>query len=374
MTFVELFFDLVFVFAVTSVTSSLVHRFDLFGIGRNMLLMWLVWWAWTQFTWTLNPANTDHHGVRLITLAATAAAFFMAQSIPGAFSETGLWFASAYVVVRALGLGLQLRMARADENRGTVITWVGGSSFGLAAVIAGGLLETPWREVLWTVAASLDVLSALWAGRGIWKLQAAHFAERHGLIVIIALGESLIVAGIALREVERDIFFALGTLSAVVAVCALWWIYFAVAKEPMEEYLASRATADLAGEARNIYSLGHLPIIVGIIALAVAIEQILAHPADEVKVPTLFALAGGVALYLAGISYGLWRSRATTWGPWLLAILLAVVAASASSALSGLGVLSAMAGFLVVFALTISRRGRLAVSRRGTRVDGRRRG
>ncbi len=351
-TFVELFFDLVFVFAVTSITGLLLENLDWAGVGHSVLILWLVWWAWTQFTWTLNPADTNHPAVRLITLAATAAAFFMAQAIPDAFTSAGAWFACAYVTVRVLGLGLQLGLLSSfRENASTLMAWLTGSGIGLVAVLVGGLVASPWREILWTAAVAFDLLSAARAGRGRWHLHAAHFAERHGLIVIIALGESLIAAGVSLGP-PRDATFAVGAISAVVAVCALWWLYFGLAKDELEDHLASRTDDEVGGVARNIYSWGHLPIIAGIIAFAVAIEEALSHPDEALGPEALVALGLGVILYLSGIAYGLHRTGNRSPVPWAIAMVVVTltVLATAQSA-SGLIPLLAVTAVLVAFAI-----------------------
>ena len=350
-TFVELFFDLVFVFAITSVTQLLLHDLTWAGVGNGLLILWLVWWAWTQFTWTLNPADSNHPAVRLITLAATAVAFFMAQAIPDAFTTAGAWFAFAYVIVRLLGLGLQVGLlGPGGQNARTVATWIGGSAIGLVAVVAGGLMASPGRQLLWGAAVLLDLLAASRAGRGSWNLDAAHFAERHGLIVIIALGESLIAAGIALGEVPRDLTFAASTIAAVVAVCALWWIYFGSAKDELEDFLEAQPPEKAGAEGRDVYSWGHLPIIAGIIAFAVAIEQVLTHLDDALAIEALIALALGVALYLGGIAYGLRRTGRSI-VPWVVAAGVAIVGVAAGSqASTGLASLVILTVVLVAFA------------------------
>ncbi len=351
-TFVELFFDLVFVFAVTSVTRLILEDLDWAGVGKAALILWLVWWAWTQFTWTLNPADTNHPAVRLVTLVAAAVAFFMAQAIPDAYTSAGAWFAVAYVVVRVLGLGLQVGLqAGTRENARTFYTWLGGSVFGLAAVLAGGLVDSPGREIAWGAAVALDVLAAARAGRGRWRIHAAHFAERHGLIVIIALGESLIAGGVALSGLDRDLAFAVGTIAAVATICALWWIYFALAKDDLEEHLETRTIDDSGSTARDVYSFGHLPIIAGVIALAVAIEDILKHADESLSGEALVALVLGVCLYLGGVTFGLYRAGGRSLAPWAAAAAVAVLAAVASSpASTGLVALVAVAVALVAFA------------------------
>ncbi len=352
-TFVELFFDLVFVFAVTSITRLLLEDLDWSGVGRAALILWLVWWAWTQFTWTLNPADTNHPSVRLVTLAAAAVAFFMAQAIPDAYTSAGAWFAFSYVIVRMLGLGLQLRLqAGTRENARAFYAWIGGSVFGLAAVVVGGLVDSPGREIFWGAAVALDVLAAARAGRGQWRIHAAHFAERHGLIVIIALGESLIAGGVALSGLDRDGAFAVGTIAAVAAVCALWWIYFGLAKETMEEHLEATSLEDSGRVARDVYSFGHLPIIAGVIGMAVGIEDVLAHADEALGGEALVALILGVCLYLGGVAFGVYRSGRRSLAPWLAAAAVAiVVVAAAAQASTGLVALVAVAVVLAGFAV-----------------------
>lgn len=197
----------------------------------------------------------------------------------------------------------------------------------------------------------IDVLSAARAGSGRWNLDAAHFAERHGLIVIIALGESLIAAGVALGEVTRDLLFTVGSIAAVVAVCALWWIYFGSAKDALERHLESQPPEKMGHEARNVYSWGHLPIIAGIIGFAVAIEQVLTHLDEGIGAEALAALTVAIALYLGGISYGIHRAGAGPIGPWVAVMVLAAGGGGlASTAASGVASLVVVGLVLVGFA------------------------
>jgi low temperature requirement protein LtrA len=195
-TFIELFFDLVFVYAVTQ-TVSLVHE-DLSwtGLGRAVVVFWLVWWAWTQYTWALNSADTAHPAVDAVMLVATAIAFLMAVTVPDAFGDAGAWFAAMYIVVRAVGLGLYGRVAWDDvAKRAAVRKFAVLSLGGLAAVAVGGLVDGEARAWLWAAALLLDVVAAALAGAAEgWDIRPDHFGERHGLFVIIALGESLVVA------------------------------------------------------------------------------------------------------------------------------------------------------------------------------------
>jgi low temperature requirement protein LtrA len=300
-TFVELFFDLVFVYAVTQLTSLVLHDLSWEGVGEAALLFWLVWWAWTQFTWTLNLADTEHVWVRLPTLAATAVAFFLAQSVPDAFGDAGAWFAVSYVVVRLIGLGVQAWVIGSDQLE-SLVRWASLSLVGIALVLIGGFVVPEIRVWLWMAALVADLVSATRAGRGVWVLEPGHFAERHGLIVIIALGESLIAAGIASSEVERGLMFAATTAGAVIATCALWWSYFGALHGSLEERLAGQTDVSRGAFARDVFSFWHAAVVAGVIGVAVAFEEAVSHPGEALSSGASLALTLGVALYVGGLA------------------------------------------------------------------------
>jgi low temperature requirement protein LtrA len=301
-TFVELFFDLVFVFAVTQITALTAHDLTPEGVLRSIVLGWLIWWAWTQFTWTLNPADTTHPGVRVVTLVATGVALVMAASVTRAFADDALWFAVPYVLVRALGLGLQVVVdrERADGSHSGVAVWAGFSTIGLALVLAGAVVDPSLRPWFWLLAIVADLVAAVRAGRGgTWDLNPSHLAERHALFVIIAIGESLIVAGTAVANDERS--WALGSAAAVTILVAslLWWTYFGWLKEALEHRYAAAPPERLGPLARDAFSLAHFPLIGGIVGFAVAIEEIAAHPDEPAPAAVLASLGIGVALFVA---------------------------------------------------------------------------
>ncbi len=300
-TFVELFFDLVFVYAVTQLTSLVLHDLSWEGVGEAALLFWLVWWSWTQFTWTLNLADTEHVWVRLPTLAATAVAFFLAQSVPDAFGDAGAWFAVSYVVVRLIGLGVQAWVIGSDQFE-SLVRWASLSLVGIALVLIGGFVVPELRVWLWLAALVADLVSATRAGRGVWVLEPGHFAERHGLIVIIALGESLIAAGVASSEVDRGVMFAATTAGAVIATCALWWSYFGTLHGRLEDRLADQTDATRGGFARDVFSFWHAAVVAGVIGVAVAFEEAIAHPDEALSTGASLALTVGVALYIGGLA------------------------------------------------------------------------
>jgi low temperature requirement protein LtrA len=299
-----------------------------------VLIFWLVWWAWTQFTWTLNPADTRLVVVQLVTLLATAAAFTMASSVSLAFTDAALWFAVPYVIVRVLGLGLQVRIGlEARDDGGSpaqVMTWVALSSLGLIAVLVGGVVGTPARGWIWVLAIVLDVVAAAIAARSDqpWDLSAAHLAERHGLFVIIAIGESLIVAGSAAVGETRsaDLIALAGAGLAVVGL--LWWSYFAWFKDDLEEAFAGVAPADRGSVARDAYSLAHFPLVGGIVGFAIAAELMVTHPTDPVDAPTVTALGAGLLLFMGATVFAHWRvhRRLLAWRLAIPCITAAVLA------------------------------------------------
>ncbi len=308
MTFVELFFDLVFVFAVTQLTVLTAHNLTPDGILRSILLGWLIWWAWTQFTWTLNPADTTHPTVRVVTLVATGVALVMAASVPRAFADDALWFAVPYVLVRVLGLGLQV-MVELDHvgvSHAGVVRWAGLSSVGLVLVIAGAIVDPTVRPWIWLLAIVADVVAAAIAGRNTtWDLDPAHLSERHGLFVIIAIGESLIVAGTAVANDERTGPLAATAAAAIVVAALLWWTYFGWLKEALEHRFAAAPPERNGPLARDAFSLAHFPLIAGIVGFAVAIEEIAAHPDEPAPAAVLASLGVGVALFVASSALSL---------------------------------------------------------------------
>ena len=309
-TFVELFFDLVFVFCVTQVAGLVHGHLDVQSAVSTVLVFWLVWWAWTQFTWALNAANTDHPRVQVITLLATAVAFLLAVGIPGALGDAALWFAVPYVALRVVGLLLYYWVAWGDPAQRRAVRVFGLFSVaGLLAVLAGGLLGGSALAWCWGLTIALDLTAAgIGAQLEGWNLHPSHFAERHGLIVIIALGETLIVAAAGLAEAARTpTVIATGVL-AVAVTCGLWWSYFRHARQAFEEALAKREGNARSCMARDVFSVMHFPMLCGIIAIAAAMEAALAQPDRALLVNLRVALGGGAVLFVCGTAAAMWRA------------------------------------------------------------------
>ncbi len=353
-TFVELFFDLVFVFSVTQVVVLLHHHLDWPTVGKALLVFWLVWWAWTQFTWALNAANTLHPWIQLGTLVAVGVAMFMAVALPQAFGERALWFALTYVLVRAIGLGLYIWVAAATPDfRHAVDTFALLSVGGLAAVIAGGYLGGAAQLWLWGLAIGLDLLAARVGGNvDGWNLQPEHFAERHGLFVIIALGETLIVAASLVTDATWTPPLILLTILVVAITCVLWWSYFPRAKPVLDAALCKGEGSGRVQLARDAFSVLHFPMMFGVIVYAAGVEQVLAHPDEPVALAGRLALAAGLMLFVGGTAVALKRAS----GRWLAARLGIVTATAATLVLLPdpppvLAVGLALAGLLAVVGL-----------------------
>jgi len=311
-TFVELFFDLVFVFAVTQVVQVFHHHPGWEGLVQAILVFWLVWWAWTQFTWALNAADTTHPVVELAILLAAGIAFFMAVALPGAFQDRAFWFAIPYVAGRALGLVLYGWVAYASDaqQHAAVRTFTIASLAGLLAVLVGAGIDGPGRYAAWGIAILLDVIAAAIGGRQEgWGLHPEHFAERHGLFVIIALGESLIVAASGVSAAQwTGSLLAAGVL-AVAVTCALWWTYFTRAKPELDHALESVQGSAQSTMARDVFSLTHFPLLCGVIAIAAAVEEVLAHPGEPLPLLWRVTLAAGLTLFLGSTGIAVWRAR-----------------------------------------------------------------
>jgi low temperature requirement protein LtrA len=353
-TFVELFFDLVFVFSVTQVVRLLHHSLDWAGVGQAILVFWLVWWAWTQFTWALNAADTTHYLVELGTLVATAVAFFMAVALPDAFHERGLWFALPYVLVRVIGLALYAWVAGENPSqRAAVRIFSLVSIGGLVAVLIGGFSGGALQYWFWGGAILLDVVAAAIGGRveG-WGLHPEHFAERHGLFVIIALGETLIIAAGGVTGVAWSGELITIAVLAVAITCGLWWLYFIRVKPELDHVLESSRGIEQSMLARDVFSLIHFPLLCGVIAYAVAIEEAVVHPAEPLSFEGRLILAAGLILFVGGMVIAIWRATGRLLLPRLILTVGTALIISVVTKVAPLLTLAiALAGVVVIAAL-----------------------
>jgi low temperature requirement protein LtrA len=313
--YVELFFDLVFVFAVTQLSHHLLHHLSLEGAAQTGLLLLAVWTVWMWTAWVTNWLDSERTGPRAMVFGLMAAGLVMSAAIPDAFGEHGLAFAVAYAVMqvgRTLFMLYALRRGPANEfaNFRRILVYVLVSA---VLWIAGGSHEGDARWECWIAAIALETAGP-WTSFGVpglgrsttadWTVNPEHMAERCGLFLIIALGESIIVTGGTFAELEwrpeRWIAFA----AALTGTISMWWVYFGLAAHVATEAFAHHE--DPGSVARAAYTYGHLPIVMGIIVTAVSDEMILAHPLGHVEGKMLLATLLGPGLFLLGTGLFCW--------------------------------------------------------------------
>jgi low temperature requirement protein LtrA len=360
---VELFFDLVFVFAVTQLSHTLLAHLDWTGALRVGLLLVAVWWVWIFTSWFTNWLDPERVPVRVALFALMLAGLVMSASIPQAFGERGLAFATAYVCMQVGRTLFFLWVVRREavnmrRNLQRITAWL---SLAGGFWIAGGLAQGEARLALWAVALGIEVISPalyFWVpglGRSSvqdWNVDGGHMAERCALFVIIALGESLLVSGATFAEAPWSMpvvaAFALTFLGAV----AMWWLYFDKGLAAGHHRIAH--AQDPGRHARANYTYLHLPIVAGIILCAVADELVLAHP-DHASNAGLVVMLGGPALYLAGVGAFKWASRERKLPPFshLVGLFLLALLAwpAAMHWLSGMAVMSGAVAVLVLVAV-----------------------
>jgi low temperature requirement protein LtrA len=299
----ELFFDLVFVLSFTQVTAFMSAHPSWESVGQGMLILAALWWAWAAYAWLTNSLNPEEEGTRLAVLAVMGAMLVVALAVPQAFGDESILFGAAYFVVRALHILLYEMGARqrGDEELHTNVHLMApGALAGPALIIGAGFLDGPAQAGLWALALCIDYTSPLRAGPGGWGLSPHHFAERHGLVIIIALGESIVAIGAGATGTEIDAGVVAAAVFGIAVVAAIWWTYFDVVAIVSEQRLADSVGREREALARDSYSYIHLPMIAGIVLLAVGLKKTLADVSDPLDAVPAVALCGGVALYFVG--------------------------------------------------------------------------
>jgi low temperature requirement protein LtrA len=308
-TFVELFFDLVFVFAITQLSHFLLEHLSLQGVLHTTLLLMAVWWVWIYTSWVTNWLDPEKPPVRLMLFALMLAGLVLSTSLPAAFGSRGWAFAAAYVFIQ-VGRSAFTMWALARHDHGNfrnfqrITAWLAFSGlFWLAGAGASGAL----RLELWSVALAIEYAApslGFWTpllGRSTtadWDVEGSHLAERCGLFVIIALGESIIVTGAEFARLAWTATSVATFLGAFIGTVAMWWIYFNIGAERGSARIS--ASPDPGRLARLLYTYIHLLLIAGIIVVAVADEIVLSHPWDRADAAAVMVLLGGPALYVAG--------------------------------------------------------------------------
>lgn len=351
----ELFFDLVFVFAITQVTGLLVRDPTWIGVSRGVLVLAAIWWAWDVYAWLTSTLDVDEGGIRISMLVAMAAMFGVALAVPGAFGPNAILFGIAYLSVRIVHLALSAVVTRDDPGRrNALVRFTPTALMGALLILLAAFLDGNVRISVWVVALTIDYLGPTVVGMGQgWRVAPEHFAERHGLIIIVALGESIIAIGVGLGAGFQLVTgVVVAAALGVVAVSSLWWLYFDVAAIFVRRRLMEANAAEQVRLARDSYAYLHMPMVVGIVLFAFGLETTLHDFGHELDVVPAVALCGGVALYLLAHIAFLFRTtnhlfRRRTIGA---AALLAVIPiALVIPALATLGIVSAISVLVVIW-------------------------
>jgi low temperature requirement protein LtrA len=349
----ELFFDLVFVLAITQCTTLMVNHPTWEGIAQGMLVLALLWWAWTAYAWLTSVVDPEEGLVRLALFAAMAALLIAALTVPQAFTDRALEFALAYGVVRAGHIALFALASREDRQlRQSVSGLAVGTAAGVGLLIVGSFFDGTGQAVLWTLALVLDMGEPYLFGSEGWKLVPGHFAERHGLIIIVALGESIVALGVG-AEVGLTVAVATAAILGIVLVCELWWIYFDIVSIANVRRLVRAPQGREQNElARDVYSYLHFPLVAGIVLSAFGLHEALTHAEDPLKLVPAFGLVGGVGIYLLGHVLLRWRGVHTLNRQRLLlglAMFALIPVAMELPAIATLGIVSILLAMMIAY-------------------------
>jgi low temperature requirement protein LtrA len=361
-TTLELFFDLVFVFAITQVTALMAEDLGWRGVLRGLVLLALLWFVWCSYAWLGNQAHADEGIVRPAVIAAMAAMFLTALAIPEAWEDEGggirapVVLAGAIGLVRLLHLSVYAVAALGDTDlRRQLLRTAIPVSVAVVLLVVGALIGGAMQTVLWALALVIDYSGVYASGTG-WRLPSpVHFAERHGLIIIIALGESIIAVGVGVLDLPLTVPIAGAALLGLAASVALWWLYFDVVAPVAERELSRREGVERVRLARDSYTYLHFPMVAGVIYLALGLKKVAEYVGDTshhtltdpLPATALWAMYGGVAAYLiAHLAFRL-RNVGSINRPRAVVALVVLVAPLATGDLPALAALGVLAGILV---------------------------
>jgi low temperature requirement protein LtrA len=303
----ELFFDLVFVFAFTQVATLLAADPTFAGIGRGVLVLAALWWAWSAYSWLTNTVDPEEGVVGAALLVALISMFVAALAVPGVFDDDGVLFGAAFLIVTAMHVALYSLAGRGNPDLfGAVLRVARWTLIGATLIFVAGFTDAA-RVWLWLAALVVIYVGALLSGSSGWHLHPSHFAERYGLVVIIALGEAFVAIGIGANGIDLGLGEVTAAILGLLVATSFWLAYFDFFSIRGERLLADREGTDRVALARDVYSYAHFPMIVGIVLFAFAMKTIVGHVGDELDSVTAFALCGGCALYL--LTYSVIRAR-----------------------------------------------------------------
>jgi low temperature requirement protein LtrA len=350
----ELFFDLVFVLALTQCTALMSDEPTWEGMAKGLLILAVLWWSWSGYAWLTSLVDPEEGIVRVAMIGAMAAFLVAALCVPDAFNDSALIFAVAYAGVRGAHLVLFAISSRDDPNlRHSVATLAVSSAIGVG-LLTGAAFADGWLQgVLWGVAILLDYGGPYFFGVEGWRMMPSHFAERFGLIVIIALGESIVAIGVGVDTAEVDAGIVAAAVLGTAVAGALWWLYFDVVALVAERRLAQAEPGrERNSIGRDSYGYLHMPMVAGIVLLALGLKKTLGHVEDPLKLIPAVALLGGTAMYLlAHVAFRLRNVHRFSWQRFLCALVLVALipAARELAALVTLAILAALLVALIVY-------------------------
>lgn len=348
-TSIELFFDLVFVFAITQLSHLLIDHLNPAGAFQTVILMMAVWVAWMYTTWMTNQFDPDRIPIRLLLIGVMLISLIMSSAIPNAFGDRALMFAVSYVAIQVGRPLMILLMIGKDSPLSTtfrgIVSWAGSAGvFWILGIQAEGATRTG----IWFVALLIELVGPFVGYRfpGIgqstttdWNVEGHHIAERCQLFLILAFGESILVTGATFGDLGPGFATIAAFATAFLGSVALWWIYFHRGADLGAEAIAS--SDDPGRLARSVYSYAFVLLIAGVITIAVADELVIAHPRGDVDTPTIWVLLGGTAVFLIGNALIVW-------------MLDHRIAVSLLVAVAALGLLSLVASYFSPLGLGIA--------------------
>lgn len=363
----ELFFDLVFVLAITQCTALMSHHPTWEGLAQGLLVLGMLWWSWTGYSWLTSVIDPEEGAVRLVMFGAMAALLLVSLCVPEAFGDLALAFALIFGLVRAAHIALFMLASPEDDGlRHSVLALAMSTAVAVALLATASLFDGLTQGALWALALLLDMGGPYFFGSEGWKLAPEHFAERHGLIVIIALGESIVAIGLGASH-ELSLGIAAAAILGVSLTAAMWWIYFDIVAIVAAKRLAGAERGRVQNEmARDSYSYLHLPMVAGIVLVALGLKKTIGHFDAHLETVPAFALLGGLAAYLLGHVAFRYRHIHTINRQRLLlalVLLLLVPVATEIPALAALAVANALIWAMIVYETRSYGEGRQRVRR-----------
>jgi low temperature requirement protein LtrA len=330
----ELFFDLIFVFAFTQVTTLLAAAPTPLGFVHGLVVLGIVWWAWGSFAWLTNARAADSTAMRLILLAGMAGMLVVGLAVPTAFENGALLFAGGIAVTRIVWIIAYRLASRGDPDYAAAVRRLTlGAIVVPAALIVGAVVGSPLQLWIWLAALVFDYVTPILARPRGWKVDPAHFSERYGLIVIIALGEAVVAVGLATAGAESDTpgrASVLGSMIGLVIAALMWALYFSHLAELGERALQRTEGVTRTLIARDAYTYAHILPVAGIVLTALGAKEVMHHPLESALPVIVVALCLGVSTYLAGIGVIAWRVTRVTWlSTWIAGAVLALVGLAA---------------------------------------------